>query len=202
MTPIDQSTSGGVWILGKHSQFCRFPMMLQLSKFETQTILSNLLFLWHFSLFFVEINPDFMACYEYLMGIVAVLPKIFIIFLAFRPFFRTFRWSPRPCGCEDARRWRHSLGIQSLYIYIYIYIPRSTKSWENAGWTGEPGAWRVIPRIVGKQASKPGFGGKTLIYHILEYPHIATQSHSHSGLIFLIFDAKEVQWIQRPESQP
>jgi hypothetical protein len=55
------------------------------------------------------------------MGIVAVLPKIFIIFSAFRPFFRTFRWSPRPCGCEDARRWRHSLGIQSLYIYI-IYI--------------------------------------------------------------------------------
>jgi hypothetical protein len=44
-----------------------------------------------FFVIFVEINPDFMACYEYLMGIVAVLPKIFIIFSAFRPFFRTFR---------------------------------------------------------------------------------------------------------------
>ena len=26
-------------------------------------------------------------------------------------------------------------------------------------------------------------------------------SHSHFGFLFLIFDAKEVQWIQRPETQ-
>ena len=120
-------------------------------------------------------------------------------FLSFPPLF------PNVSMISKALRLRGCQEVASQPRYtksIHIYIPRSTKSWENAGWTGEPGAWRVIPRIVGKQASKPGFGGKTLIYHILEYPHIATQSHSHSGLIFLIFDAKEVQWIQRPESQP